>query len=318
MCPASNSEPSRESGRVDDAKRDGRALAAVNLGLGANVVLAALKTSIGIVGHSPALLADGINSVSDVVYYVIVRVFMRLANEPADEEHPYGHRQMESIAALVVGAFVLTTAIAIFWDAVNRVYDQLLGLRDLAGASAAALWVALATIALKIVLTLVTGRVGRQTSNPAVLALAYDHRNDIFAAAAACIGILVGRAGHAWVDPLAGAIVAIVIFRTGLQIIRQSSGELMDAVPSTMLRDQVTGSLRSVDGVLAVEEVLAHRFGPYFVINVTIGVDGALPVSDGDRIATEVEERLQTEISGVMRVHVHYHPVNSATRQPAG
>jgi len=303
---------------ADDAKRDGRALAAVNLGLGANVVLAALKTSIGIVGHSPALLADGINSVSDVVYYVIVRVFMRLANEPADEEHPYGHRQMESIAALVVGAFVLTTAIAIFWDAVNRVYDQLLGLRDLAGASVAALWVALATIALKIALTLVTGRIGRQTSNPAVLALAYDHRNDIFAATAACIGIVVGRAGYAWVDPLAGAIVAIVIFRTGIQIIRQSSGELMDVVPSSMLRDQVTGSLRSVDGVLAVEEVLAHRFGPYFVINVTIGVDGALPVSDGDRIATEVEECLQREIPGVMRVHVHYHPVSSATRQPAG
>ncbi|MCK7481890.1 MAG: cation transporter [Candidatus Moduliflexus flocculans] len=76
-------------------------------------------------GHSPALLADGINSTSDVAYGIIVKVFIRKARKPADDEHPYGHRQLESIAAVVVGAFVLTTAVAIFWDAINRVYDLL-------------------------------------------------------------------------------------------------------------------------------------------------------------------------------------------------
>ena len=90
----------------------------VNLGLIANVVLAALKTSIGILGYSPALLADGVMSISDTVYYIVVKIFMKQAQKPADEEHPYGHRELESIAAIVVGAFIVTTGIAIFLESV--------------------------------------------------------------------------------------------------------------------------------------------------------------------------------------------------------
>ena len=94
----------------------------VNLGLIWNIALAAGKTTMGIVGHSTALLADGVNSTSDVAYYIVVKIFMKMAGQPPDPEHPYGHRQMESIAALIVGAFVMTTAIAIFWTAVNNVF----------------------------------------------------------------------------------------------------------------------------------------------------------------------------------------------------
>ena len=117
----------RSTGEQTELERRNRKSAlAVNLGLAANVFLAVLKTSVGIVGHSPALLADGINSTSDVAYYLVVAVFMRLARKPADETHPYGHSQLESIASLVVGAFVITTAIAIFWDSVNNVFELLI------------------------------------------------------------------------------------------------------------------------------------------------------------------------------------------------
>ncbi len=95
-------------------ERDKKSLLAVNLGLGINVGLAALKTTIGVIGHSPALLAEGINSTSDVAYYVVASIFVRMANKPADDEHPYGHQQLESIAALVVGSFIVTTAVAVF------------------------------------------------------------------------------------------------------------------------------------------------------------------------------------------------------------
>src|SRR5918993_2477335 len=94
-------------------ERDRKSLWAINLGLGFNIVLSAAKTSFGVLTHSPALLAEGINSTSDVAYYVVTAIFMRLANKPADNEHPYGHRQLESIASLVVGAFVVATAIAV-------------------------------------------------------------------------------------------------------------------------------------------------------------------------------------------------------------
>lgn len=289
-------------------QRKRKSILTVNLGLVANIFLAGLKTSIGILGHSPALLADGINSVSDVAYGIVVSVFIRLAGKPPDEEHPYGHDQMESVAAVVVGSFVMTTAIAIFWDAVNSVYDLLVGQGDFSGAAIAALRVALLTVVLKLGLTIWTQRIGRQTQNAAVLALAYDHRNDVFSASAATIGIFFGRMGYPWVDPLAGAMVALIILRTGIEILRESTADLMDTLPGQALDQQITELLSPILGVKQIEEVHAHRFGPYLVVNVTIGVDGSLSVAEGDRIAIQVERTLIEHVEFMRRVHVHYHP----------
>jgi cation diffusion facilitator family transporter len=293
---------------TNSRKRQG--IMTINLGLGANIFLAALKTSIGILGHSPALLADGINATSDVAYCIIISIFMRLAGKPPDEEHPYGHSQMESIAAVIVGSFVMTTAIAIFWDAVNNVYDLLTGQGDFGGAAIGALWAALLTVALKIGLTIWTQRIGRQTQNAAVLALAYDHRNDVFSALAATAGIFFGRMGHPWVDPLAGAVVALIIMRTGIEILRESTADLMDTLPGKALAQQITELIVPIPGVQEIEEIHAHRFGPHLVTNVTICVDGALSVAEGDRIATQVERTLIEQVEYMRQVHVHYHPTD--------
>jgi cation diffusion facilitator family transporter len=293
-------------------RRERSSLFAVNLGLGTNIVLAALKVVFGITGHSPALLSDGINSTSDVAYYIVVRIFMMLARKPADHEHPYGHSQFESIAALVVGAFVMTTAVAIFWNAANKVYDLYVGQITSSGASVWALVVALFTVAVKIVMVIVTRRIGRKTNNPAVLALAHDHRNDIFAASAASIGIFVGRIGLPWVDPLAGAIVALVIVHTGITILRASSQDLMDTVPGKELNQQVRQILKPIAGIKEIEEIQTHRFGPYLVINITIGIEGSLSVKKGDAIAMEVERALHQGINLLKRVYVHYHPARES------
>ncbi|MDD5647020.1 MAG: cation diffusion facilitator family transporter, partial [Candidatus Bipolaricaulis sp.] len=198
----------------------------VALGLCTNIVLALIKTTIGILGHSQALLADGINSTSDVVYYSVVALFMRMARKPPDEEHPYGHRQLESIAALVVGAFVITTAIAIFWDSVNSTFDLLSGIEVAPVVAWASLFVAVGTVLVKIVLTVYTYRVARRTGNVAMSALAADHRNDVLSAGAASVGILLGRLGYAWVDPFAGAVVALFVLRTGIGIVRDTTADL--------------------------------------------------------------------------------------------
>lgn len=293
---------------MEGQQRQSISIRAVNLGLLANILLAILKVSVGVVGHSAALLADGINSTSDVAYYVVVRIFMQLARKPADREHPYGHTQLESIAALVVGAFVITTAIAIFWDAVNKIYELWSGQMTFEGASATALAVALFTIALKIGLMLYTRRVGKITGNIAVAALAKDHRNDIFAASGVAFGIFLSRNGVSWGDPLAGAVVALLVLRTGISILSDASAELMDAVPGDELAEQVQTLLADVPGVLCVEEVYAHRFGPYLVMNVTVGIDGSLSVAAGDSIASAVEQRLYDKVELLRRVHVHYHP----------
>ena len=282
---------------------------AVQVGLAANILLAVLKCTVGILGASPALLADGINSTSDVAYGVVVSIFVRLSAKPADHEHPYGHDQLESVAAVVVGAFVITTAIAIFWHTVATVHELLTAPAEEGGTGSLALWVALSVVLVKFGLTVWTYGISRRVKNSAVLALAQDHRNDIFASSAAAVGILFARLGHPWVDPLAGAVVSLIILHTGVEILRSATADLMDTVPGRELEREIRASLEGIRGLLAIEEVHAHRFGPWLVANLTIGVDGGISVRDGHRIATEVEQRLLSQVEFMRRVSVHYHPV---------
>lgn len=294
-------------------QRQKRGIFAVHLGLAANTILALLKTGIGVIGHSPALLADGINSTSDVAYGVVVSIFMRLSGKPADREHPYGHDRLESIAAVVIGAFVITTAISIFWSAIDNIYELYRGRSEFTGASQLALWIAAATVIVKIVLSLWTREIGRQTQNNAVIALAADHRNDIFSALAATIGIVFGRMGFLWVDPLAGGLVSLIILHTGIEIIRQASADLMDTLPGQNLSRQIEDLLHNVPGIEHIEDIHGHRFGPYLVVNITVGVAPDITVAEGDRIATEIEDILLNQVDFMRRVFVHYHP---ASQQP--
>lgn len=292
----------------NEKRRAKKSSIAIAIGLLTNLLLAAVKTGIGIFGHSPALLADGINSTADVAYYVLVALFVKLASKPADDKHPYGHNQLESIGALVVGSFVITTAVAIFWNSVNTIYELSIGEIGFEGASALALWVALFTVVLKIVLTIFTRKIGHQTRNASIMALAYDHRNDVFSAGAVVIGITLGRMGYPWVDPLAGALVSLVILRTGIEILRESTADLMDTVPGKALRKQIQELLVSDKRIKHIDEINAHSFGPYLMINITVCVDGELSVRQGDQIATCVELAIMENIDSVRRVHVHYHP----------
>lgn len=294
--------------------RHRKSLLAVNVGLAANALLAVLKTFVGIAGHSPALLADGINSTSDVAYGIVVKIFMHLSGKPADKEHPYGHDRLESIAAVVVGAFVITTAISIFWSSINSVYELFSGTSSFAGASQLALWIALGTVGLKIWLTVWTSAIGKQTNNNVLSALAADHRNDIFSALAATVGIIFGRLGFPWVDPLAGGVVSIIILFTGVEIIRESAADLMNTLPGKKLTEEIRQKLLPIKEVLDVEEIHGHRFGMYMVVNITIGVSPQLTVAEGDRIATLVEDVLTDEIDYMRRVFVHYHPVQQPPR----
>ena len=289
-------------------ERDRKSLLAINLGLGINILLAIVKTVFGVLGHSPALLAEGINSTSDVAYYIAASILVRLANQPADREHPYGHRQMESIASVVIGSFIIVTGVAVFWDAVDKIWDLVDGSSSSNGAQPIALWIALATVAIKIFLTWFVRKLGRETQNPVVNALAYDHRNDLFSASAASIGIFLGQRGLPWVDPFAGALVAVLILRTGIFVLRESSTELMGVLPHRDLAERIAILLKDVQGVKQLEELQAHRFGPSIVVNLTIGIDGTLSVSEGHLIACCVEETIFHKIPQVGRVHVHYHP----------
>jgi cation diffusion facilitator family transporter len=168
--------------------------------------------------------------------------------------------------------------------------------------------VALAGLAVKIWLTVFTARIGRQTGSIAISALARDHRNDILTITAAVIGIVLGRAGYLWVDPLAAAVVAVGILYTGIGIIQESSADLMNVFPEREVTERTREIVAEVKGVEQVEEIHVHRIGHYLLVQVTIGVDGTMTVAAGNDIATEVERALYRHIEYLRRVSIHYHP----------
>ena len=302
--------PVETSAETDHVQRQKKAKFVVNIGLGFNALLAVGKIGAGIVGHSQALLADGVNSISDVVYFLIVKIFIKLSGRPADSQHPYGHYQYETIAALVVGAFVITTGFAIFWDSVNVAFDLMTGEIAVMAVRSFALYTAIATIVIKIILMIQARFVGYATKNIAVIAIARDHRNDIFASLGAAIGMLLSMLGTIWADPVAGAIVAIIVAKTGFDILREATDDLMDDVPDKELSEQIKATLLDDASIRRIDEIHAHRFGPYLVANITICIDGSLSVARADLIATTAEKKLLERIDMLRKVYIHTHPIN--------
>jgi len=210
----------------------------------------------------------------------------------------------------VVGAFVITTGFAIFWDSVNVAFDLMTGEIAVMAVRSFALYTAIATIVIKIILMIQARFVGYATKNIAVIAIARDHRNDIFASLGAAIGILLSMLGTIWADPVAGAIVAIIVAKTGFDILREATDDLMDDVPDKELSEQIRATLLDDASIRRIDEIHAHRFGPYLVANITICIDGSLSVARADLIATTAEKKLLERIDMLRKVYIHTHPIN--------
>ncbi len=284
---------------------------AVNLGLVSNIVLTILKMIGGIFGHSYSLIADGINSGADIVYYLSVKILLKAASKPADKEHPYGHKQFENIATIVIGAFIVTTALAIAWQSIDR-FIAVINHTEFDPVSSWTIYIALFTVILKIGLYMFSGRVYRTTGNPAIKALKSDHLNDIFATSAVVIGIFFARRHFTWVDPVAGALVAAFILRTGIEIISDATHDLIDTIPSKVFTSEITEIARSVEGIFRVTDIGVHRFGTHFILNLTIEVNGAISVELGHSLAEKLEKKLFENYKDTLRkVNIHYHPVKN-------
>lgn len=302
-------QPNIQNGEnMNSSTRARKILMVINIGLGANILLAASKTIAGIAGNSSALLADGINSAADVVYYIFARIFTGMAQKPADEEHPYGHHQLESVSTVVVGAFIITTAIALLWGTIEKLTDIYKNGYSGEGANGIVLIIALISVGMKIFLSKMSFKIGKDLKNSTVTAIAYDHRNDILSSGIAALGIAAGEAGVFWMDPLAGGIVALVILKSGITILNNSAMELMTNKPEALVYRQIYDTVLSINGVKTIESIKCVNYGPNMIINIIIGVEGNISVAEGDEIADNIEGKLSEENSFIREVNVHYHP----------
>lgn len=283
----------------------------VGLGLVSNIIFAILKTVIGIYGKSQALIADGINSTSDVAYYIAVSIFMKKSNKPPDKEHPYGHRQLDNIAAIVIGSFIVTTGATIFWNSITTLYSIWKGEYQTCQSFLFPMIISAITVIVKIFLYLESKVTYKQTKNPTMKALMNDHVNDIMASGAVLISLIFAyyNSDMVWIDPIASCLVAIFIFKTGFEILIDSSNDLMDSMPDEDFTHRIEKIIHEHKDVHGITHIGVHKYGPSFVLNLTIEVDSHLTVAQGDDICDELEKELFREFAdSLKKTNIHYHP----------
>ena len=266
--------------------------------------LALIKGMAGILGHSRALLSDGLHSFSDVLTSVVVLIGLHIAKRPPDKTHPYGHGKAESIAAKTVAIILILIGAHFGIDNIRTIFT-----RTLVTPGMVTLWIALLAIITQESLFQYKFRLGKKIGSSAVIADAWHHRGDVFASLAAIIGIGGARLlGWRWLDPLAGVVVCILIMIVGIKIFLTTTGELMDATIDRAMREKIEKEALRVEGVKRISDLRARRSGLDIFVDLKIEVDSRLTVEEGHAIAAQVKKRILGEAEQVANVLVHVNP----------
>jgi cation diffusion facilitator family transporter len=288
-------------------------LVAAGVGMAVNIVLAVIKIAAGILGNSYALIADGIESTTDIISSLVVWTGLKISAVPADEDHPYGHGKAEPIAGVVVAGALLAAAVFIATQSVREIINP----------HHAPAWFTLLVLAL-VILTKETlyrfvFKVGTELTSTAVKGDAWHHRSDAITSAAAFIGIsiaLIGGKGYEAADDWAALFACLIILFNGYRIFRAALSEIMDAAPPDTLQQEIRTLSATVPGVVRIEKCRARKSGIGLFVEIHVEVDADLTVRRGHEIAHDVTEHLKASALSIQHVVVHIEPALAPS--PAG
>jgi len=275
-----------------------------------NVVLLVFKFVAGILGHSAAMVADAVHSLSDFVTDVIVLVFVRISSKPKDKSHDYGHGKYETLAMTIIGVALLAAAIGIIYGGAVKIADWLGG-QQLEAPGMLALWAALLSIVLKEAVYRYSMVKARQLNSQAVEANAWHHRSDALSSVGTAIGI--GGAiflGQRWtvLDPVASVIVGAFIVKVAVELLRRGIGDLLEQSLPDEIESEILQLATTVEGIAEPHDLRTRRIGNHYAIELHILVDGDIPLREAHDRASEVEELLKSHYGEDTHVVVHVEP----------
>ena len=274
------------------------------MGIVGNLILAVIKMLVGVTYKSQALIADGANSIGDIVNSIITFVGNKIASHPKDTEHQHGHGKAEAVATQVIGIILCFIAFGVFSNSFSVFKSRETNIKF----SWIMISVPIIVIIVKIFMYKYSIKIGKKYSNPLVLANATEHKTDVFVTSGTIIGIIFTHLGIWWMDSVVGMLISLWILILGLGISKSAMKILMDSSIDLEMLDILKKTIASVEGVKEVQRVTTHTLGIGYFVEVRIGVDCMLTVVKGHNIASNVKERLleTTEIGDVI---VHINPV---------
>ncbi len=280
------------------------------LGIAVNLLLGVIKLAAGVQGSAFALVSDAVNSLGDAMSSGLVLLALRVAQRPADREHPYGHSRAEPVAAASVAILIVFSGLWVGAEAISRLRGP--------GQAPAPGWVMAIALLNALIMELLFRyklRVGRRTGSAATIANAWDHRGDALSALAVLLGLVLtatGRPAFAHAGDLAALVVAVVILSAGIKLYLGSASDLMDVQAEASLVEEVRRLASSVTGVRAVETLRVRRTGLEHLADIHIQVDPKLSVDRGHRIGHAVKDRLIAGLPSLRDVLVHLEPHHPA------
>ncbi len=270
-----------------------------------NAVMAVGKGIAGVLGHSDALLADAIESVSDVFSSILVIVGIRYAQKPADDDHPYGHGRAESLSTFAVVAFLIVSATYILNEGIRNLYEEQVMPESFT------LIVLVAIVLIKEISFQYVYRKGKQTNSSTLMADAWHHRSDaissVIALAGVGISLLLGpKFVHA--DDWAAIAASLFIYYNAYKIFRPTLGEFMDEHMHHELIDEIRAIAFEVKGVKATEKCWVRKSGMFYQVDLHIEVEPDLPVEKGHEISHTAKDLIMSRIETIADVHIHIEP----------
>ncbi len=273
-------------------------------GVAVNLVLSVIKIAGGILGYSQALLADGLHSLSDLASDGMVLLAAKHAGEDADEDHPYGHARYETLATVALGILLTGVAIGIGIEAINRLnIDQLPPTPH-----PYTLIIAAISIFSKEILYHATKRVAIKIKSQMLEANAWHHRSDAISSIIVFIGIGGTYYGYPLLDAVAALLVAFMIAKIGVDLVRQSIQELVDTALAPEIVEQIKHTILDIDDVRELHLLRSRSMGHNALVDVHIQVSPKLSVSEGHHISERVEKALINKFDAINDVTVHIDP----------
>lgn len=275
-----------------------------------NVVLLLFKFVAGIVGHSAAMIADAVHSLSDFVTDIIVLVFVRISGKPTDKSHEYGHGKYETLATTLIGLALLIVAVGIVYSALTKIIAWAQG-GTLEAPGMLALWAALLSIILKEAVFRYSMVQAHKLKSQAVEANAWHHRSDALSSIGTAIGI--GGAiflGERWtvLDPMAGIIVGLFIIKVAIDLLRNGIGDLMEHSLPDEVESEILKLAGSIPGVTEPHDLHTRRIGNHYAIELHILMDDDISLREAHNKSEEVENILREHYGKETYISVHVEP----------
>ena len=275
-----------------------------------NVVLVCIKFLAGVLGHSSAIMADAVHSLSDFLTDIVVLVFVGISGKPQDKSHDYGHGKFETLASLLISLALVGAAIGIIVSGSLKFASWLHG-EELPAPGMIAFWVAIASIVIKEAMFQYTIRRGRSLDSSALTANAWHHRSDALSSIGAALGIAGAIfIGGRWtvLDPIASVIVGAMLLKVAVDIMRPSLGELTDESLPESTEAEILSIIASSPGVSQPHNLRTRRIGSRIAIEAHIRLDGSMTLQEAHERTSDIERRLRARFGSSTIVTLHMEP----------